>query len=62
MNIFKLKFQFHESTTKVESQLDHMWANVVKNACKLSVMRAQLPYFHKKKIYCIQIIKHTTNL
>jgi len=40
MNRFKLKSQSHEGTTKVESQLDHMWANVVKNACKLSVMRA----------------------
>jgi hypothetical protein len=40
MNRFKLKSQSHESTTKVESQPDHMWANVLKNACKLSVMRA----------------------
>jgi hypothetical protein len=40
MNRFKLKSQFHESTTKVESQLDHIWANVLKNACKLSVMGA----------------------
>jgi hypothetical protein len=40
MNRFKLNSQFHESTTKVEFQLDHIWANVPKNECKLNVMGA----------------------
>jgi hypothetical protein len=46
MNIFKLKFQFHESTTKVESQLDHM-GKQFKIECKLSVVEAYQPNFHE---------------
>jgi hypothetical protein len=46
MNIFKLKFQFHESTTKVESQLDHMGKHF-KIECKLNVVESYQPNFHE---------------
>jgi hypothetical protein len=29
MDKFQLKSQFNENTTKVESQLDYIWANVL---------------------------------
>jgi endonuclease/exonuclease/phosphatase family metal-dependent hydrolase len=38
MDKFKLKSQFNESTTKVGFQLDHIWANVLGNECKYSVI------------------------
>jgi hypothetical protein len=38
MDKFQLKLQFSESTTKVESQLDHIWANIPKNQCKYGVI------------------------
>jgi hypothetical protein len=47
MDKFKLKSQFNESTTKVESQLDHMWANVYGNECKYGVIGAYWLAFHK---------------
>ncbi len=37
MNKFQLKSQFNESTTKVGSQLDHIWENVLGNEFKFSV-------------------------
>jgi hypothetical protein len=46
MKIFKLKLQFHESTTKVESQLDDMGKHF-KIECKLSVVEAYQPNFHE---------------
>jgi hypothetical protein len=45
MDKFSLKSQFCESTTKVGSQLDHMWANVPGNECKSSVTDAYLSNF-----------------
>jgi hypothetical protein len=35
MDKFKLKLQFNESTTKVEFQLNHIWANVLRNELNL---------------------------
>jgi hypothetical protein len=34
MDKFQLKSKFCESTTKVGSQLNHIWANVFENECK----------------------------
>jgi hypothetical protein len=47
MDKFKLKSQFNESTTKIESQLDHIWANVFENECKYGVIQAYWRNFHK---------------
>jgi hypothetical protein len=47
MDKFKLKSQFSESITKVESQLDHIWANVLENKCKYGVIEAYWLDFHK---------------
>jgi hypothetical protein len=47
MNKFQLKSQFNESVTKVESQLDHIWANVLGNECKSCVIEAYWLDFHK---------------
>jgi hypothetical protein len=46
MDKFKLKSQFNESTTKVGSQLDHIWANVLDNECKYNVIEAYWLDFH----------------
>ncbi len=37
MDKFELKSQFSENTTKVGSQLNHIWANVLVNECKFGV-------------------------
>jgi len=42
-----LKSQFNENITKVESQLDHIWANVLGNECKFVETKAYWSYFHK---------------
>jgi hypothetical protein len=34
MNKFELKSQFKNITTKIGSQLDHIWSNVPRNECK----------------------------
>jgi hypothetical protein len=47
MDKFKLKSQFNESTTKVGSQLDHVWENVPRNECKFGVTKAYWLDFHK---------------
>jgi len=47
MDKFKLKSQFSENTTKVGSQLDHIWANVPRNECKFGVTKAYWLGFHK---------------
>jgi hypothetical protein len=47
MNKFQLKSQSSETTTKVESQLDHIWANVFENECKYDVTEASWSNFHK---------------
>jgi hypothetical protein len=44
-NNFKLKSQFSENTTKVEYQLDHIWANVPGNECKYAVIETYWSYF-----------------
>jgi hypothetical protein len=46
MDKSKLKSQFNESTTKVGSQLDHIWANVPGNECKYNVIEAYWLDFH----------------
>ncbi len=38
MDKFQLKSQFSENTTKARSQLDHIWANVLRNECKFGVI------------------------
>jgi hypothetical protein len=47
MDKFKLKLQFNESTTKVEFQPNHIWANVPGNECKSYVIEAYWSNFHK---------------
>ncbi len=47
MDKFKLKSQFSEINTKVRSQLDHIWANVLGNECKFGVIKAYWLDFHK---------------
>jgi hypothetical protein len=39
MNKFQLKSQFNETTIKVGSQLNHIWANVLGNECKYGVTK-----------------------
>jgi hypothetical protein len=46
MDKFQLN-QFSQSTTKVGSQLDHIWANVPRNECKFSVTKTYWLGFHK---------------
>jgi len=38
MDEFQLKSQFNENTTKVGSQLNCIWANVLGNECKFGVI------------------------
>jgi hypothetical protein len=40
MKKIKLKSYLNGSTTKVESQLDHIWANVLENGCKYGVTKS----------------------
>jgi hypothetical protein len=40
MNKLELKSQFKNITTKVGSQLNHIWSNVPGNECKLGVSEA----------------------
>jgi calcineurin-like phosphoesterase family protein len=40
MDKFQWKSQFSENTTKVWSQLKHIWANVLGNECKFGVTKA----------------------
>jgi hypothetical protein len=47
MDNFQLKSQFNENTTKVGSQLNHIWANVLENECKYDVIKAYWSHFHK---------------
>jgi hypothetical protein len=47
MNNLKLKSQFRNITTKVGSQLDHIWSNVLGNECKSNVSKAYWLDFHK---------------
>jgi hypothetical protein len=46
MDKFQLKSQFNESATKVGSQLDHIWANILGNECKFGVTKAYWLDFH----------------
>jgi hypothetical protein len=62
MDKFQLKSQFSENTTKVGSQLNHMWANVHENKCKYGVIETYWLDFHKSILYCIQITKHSSNV
>jgi len=47
MDKFQLKSQFNEKTTKVEYQLDYIWANVLGNECKFGVTKTYLSNLHK---------------
>ncbi len=47
MDKFQLKSQFSENTTKVRSQLDHIWANVLGNECKYGLTKAYWSNFHQ---------------
>jgi hypothetical protein len=44
---FMGKIQFSESTIKVGSQLNHIWANVLGNECKYGVTETHWLDFHK---------------
>jgi hypothetical protein len=44
---FQLKSQFIENTTKVGSQLNHIWANVLGNECKYGVKKTYWSNFHE---------------
>jgi hypothetical protein len=62
MDKIQLKSLFIETITKVGSQLDHIWANVLGNECKFGVKGSILDRFSLTDLYCIQIIKHTSNV
>jgi len=47
MDKFQLKSQFSENTTKVGSQLDHIWPNVPINEYKFGIIEAYWSNFHK---------------
>jgi hypothetical protein len=47
MDKFHLKSQFNESTTKARSQLNHIWANVLRNECKYGAIKTYWSDFHK---------------
>jgi hypothetical protein len=47
MKHFNLQSQFHASTTKGGTQLDHIWANVPGNDCESGVSEAYWPDYHK---------------
>jgi hypothetical protein len=47
MDKFQLKSQFFKNTTKAGSQLDHIWANILRNECKSSVIETYWSNFHK---------------
>jgi hypothetical protein len=40
MDKFQLISQFNENTTKIGSQLNYIWANVLGNECKFGVTKA----------------------
>jgi hypothetical protein len=40
MNKLELKSQFKNITTKIGSQLNHIWSNVLGNDTKLGVLKA----------------------
>jgi hypothetical protein len=62
MDKFQLKSQFSENTTKVVSQLDNIWTNVLGNECKFGVTKAYWSNFSQTNLYCIQITKHISNI
>jgi hypothetical protein len=43
----QLKSQFNENITKVGSQLDHIWANILGNEYKFGIIEAYWSNFHK---------------
>jgi hypothetical protein len=47
MDKFQLKSQFNENTTKIGSQLDYIWANVLGNECKFGVTKTYWLDLHK---------------
>jgi hypothetical protein len=47
MDKLELNSHFNASTPKEKFQLDHIWTNVFGNECKLGVIEAYWPYFHK---------------
>jgi hypothetical protein len=50
---FQLKSQFNENTTETESQLYHIWANVLGNECKYGVNRFILRSNYQTHFQCI---------
>jgi hypothetical protein len=50
MDKFQLKSQCSESTIKVGSHLDHIWANVCGNECKYGVIETYWSNFHNRFI------------
>jgi hypothetical protein len=47
MDKFQLESQLNENTTKLGSQLNHIWATVLVNECKSSVTKTYWLDFHK---------------
>jgi hypothetical protein len=62
MNKFKLKSQFKNNTTNIESQSDHKWTNKLENECKSKCIKNMLAKFSQINLYNIQTLKHTFNL
>jgi hypothetical protein len=56
MDKFQLKSQFNESTTKLGSQLDHIWTNVPRNECKFGVTKAYWLDFHKPIYIALKLL------
>jgi hypothetical protein len=51
MDKFELNSQFGGSATKASFQLDHIWANVLGNECKLDVTKVYLIFKNQFILY-----------
>jgi hypothetical protein len=56
MDKFESNSQFGGSTTKARSQLDHIWANVPGNECKLDVTKVYLIFTNQFILYSNYLI------
>jgi hypothetical protein len=56
MDKLHLKSQFNESTTKLGTYLDHIWANVLGNECKFGVTKAYWSDFHKPIYIALKLL------
>ncbi len=51
MDKFELNSQFGGSTTKARSKIDHIWANVPRNECKLDATKVYLIFTNQFILY-----------